>query len=86
MQAAANVVATLWITKSLIVDAEPPSSAQLVPLDRFLTQARKVARQPLPDVAPAEPGGMPAPGFGEGFGDRRFAQNNSSRTSRGKKE
>jgi hypothetical protein len=31
------------------------------------------AQQPLPDVTSAEPGGTPAPGFGEGFDDRSFA-------------
>ncbi|MGB3482945.1 MAG: hypothetical protein WBB07_12115 [Mycobacterium sp.] len=43
-------------------------------IEQCLNEIVSRAQQPLPDyVSPPEPGGMPAPGFGEGFGDRWFA-------------
>jgi hypothetical protein len=42
-------------------------------IERRLNEMVMRAQQPLPRAKPPEPGGMPAPGFAEGFGDRWFA-------------
>lgn len=42
-------------------------------IERRLNEMVMRAQQPLPQAKPQEPGGMPAPGFAEGFGDRWFA-------------
>lgn len=42
-------------------------------IERRLNEMVMRAQQPLPQAKPPEPGGMPAPGFAEGFGDRWFA-------------